>query len=59
MTHSHAFPGVNYVHAEYIFGRIIFFLNNIIYIEENKLKKFAKAGEVSDGLQFISESQIV
>lgn len=47
------------MHAEYIFGRIIFFLNNIIYIEENKLKKFAKAGEVSDGLQFISESQIV
>lgn len=34
------------MNAEYIisFGRIFFFLSNIIYIE-NKLKKFAKAGE--------------
>lgn len=41
------------------FGRIFFFFNNIIYVEENNLKKLAKAGDVSGVLQPISETQIV
>lgn len=62
MVHSHALPGVNYVYVEYIlwldfyFFFFNFYFNNIIYIEENKLKPFAKAGEISGGLQFTSES---
>lgn len=42
----------------FLLGFFCFFLNNI-YIGEDKLKKHAKAGEVSGGIQFISESQTV